>query len=70
MLGIVKADYAVAGGTDDALLDHLIGLLIEQRQTARKNKDFAASDAIRDKLAGFGIILEDKPGSITTWRRA
>lgn len=55
---------------DEALLDHLIGLLIEQRQQARQKKDFAAADAIRDKLAGFGIILEDKPGGITTWRRA
>lgn len=55
---------------DEALLDHLIGLLIEQRQQARQKKDFAAADAIRDKLAGFGIILEDKPGGITSWRRA
>ena len=69
VLGIVKDDYAVAGGGDENLLDHLIGLMIEQRQTARKNKDFAASDAIRDKLAAFGILLEDKPGGISTWRR-
>ena len=70
VLGIVKDEYAAAGGGDEELLDHLIGLMIEQRQTARKNKDFAASDAIRDKLAAFGILLEDKPGGITTWRRA
>ncbi len=70
VLGIVKDDYQTTGRSDDALLDHLIGLLIEQRQTARKNKDFAAADAIRDKLAEFGIVLEDKPGGITTWRRA
>ena len=69
VLGIVKDDYAVAGGGDEQLLDHLIGLMIEQRQTARKNKDFAASDAIRDKLASFGILLEDKPGGVSTWRR-
>ena len=69
VLGVVKDEYAAAGGGDDALLDHLVGLMIEQRQTARKNKDFAASDAIRDKLAGFGILLEDKPGGLSTWRR-
>ena len=69
VLGIVKDEYA-AGGSDDALLDHLIGLLIEQRQAARKNKDFAAADAIRDKLAAFGVLLEDKPGGVTMWRRA
>lgn len=70
VLGIVKDDYSAVGGADDALLAHLIGLLIELRQAARKNKDFATADAIRDKLARLGIILEDKPGGITTWRRA
>lgn len=70
VLGVVKDEYASAGGADDELLDHLIGMMIEQRKTARANKDFAASDAIRDKLAGFGITLEDKPGGISTWRRA
>ncbi len=69
VLGVVKDEYAMAGGGDEELLDHLIGLMIEQRKTARKNKDFAASDAIRDTLAGFGIILEDKPGGVSTWRR-
>jgi len=70
VLGIVKNEYALAGGADDQLLDHLISLMIEQRKAARANKDFAASDAIRDKLASLGIILEDKPGGLTTWRRA
>ncbi len=69
VLGIVKDEYTQAGGGDDELLDHLIGMMIEQRKDARANKDFAASDAIRDKLAEFGIVLEDKPGAVTTWRR-
>ncbi len=68
VLGVVPAEYAQAGGGDDALLDHLIGLLIQQRQEARKKKDFAAADAIRDKLTDFGIVLEDSPAG-TTWRR-
>jgi cysteinyl-tRNA synthetase len=68
-LGLLKDEYPEAYGADEGLLDHLICLMIEQRQAARKNRDFAASDAIRDKLAGFGIILEDKPGGLTAWRR-
>lgn len=68
VLGIVKEDYPSAGGSDEQLLDHLIGLMIEQRQAARKNKDFAAADKIRNKLAEFGIVLEDTPAG-TTWRR-
>jgi cysteinyl-tRNA synthetase len=69
VLGIVRDEYPQAGGGDDQLLDHLIGMLIGQRSEARANKDFATSDAIRDKLSEFGIVLEDKPGGECTWRR-
>ena len=69
VLGIVRDEYSQAGAADDALLDHLVGMLIAQRQEARANKDFAASDAIRDKLIAFGVVLEDKPGGKCTWRR-
>lgn len=68
VLGIVRKEYPHAAGGDEALVDHLIGLLIQQRQEARKKKDFAAADAIRNKLAEFGIVLEDSPAG-TTWRR-
>jgi cysteinyl-tRNA synthetase len=53
---------------DEALsaLDKLVQLLIEQRKLARDNKDFEASDRIRDQLKIAGIILEDEAGS-TNW---
>ena len=38
-----------------------IKALIEERNQARKNKDFARSDQIRDELKQQGIILEDTP---------
>jgi cysteinyl-tRNA synthetase len=53
------------GGADDAAIE----ALIEERLAARKARDFARADAIRDQLAGDGVILEDGPGG-TTWRRA
>ena len=43
--------------------------LIEKRQEARKNKDFALADEIRDKLTDMGIILEDTRQGVK-WRRA
>jgi len=42
---------------------------IAERLEARKNKDFAASDRIRDELAALGVVLEDSAG-VTTWRKA
>ncbi|PJK29055.1 cysteine--tRNA ligase [Minwuia thermotolerans] len=43
--------------------------LIAERQAARKAKDFARADAIRDELTGMGVVLEDGPEG-TTWRMA
>jgi cysteinyl-tRNA synthetase len=54
------------GGADT--LDGIMKLLIELRQTARTTKDFATSDAIRDRLAALGVTLEDRAGG-TEWNK-
>lgn len=46
-------------------LDSEIEALIEQRQEARKNKDWATADRIRDELKERGIILKDTPQGVT-----
>ena len=46
-------------------LDSEIEALIEQRQIARKNKDWATADKIRDDLKAQGIILKDTPNGVT-----
>lgn len=53
---------------EEALLDEEIEQLIEQRIEARKNKDFALADKIRDDLKERNIILEDTPQG-TRWKR-
>ena len=52
----------------EELLDEEIEQLINERIAARKAKDFARSDQIRDELNEQGIILEDTPQG-TRWRR-
>ena len=54
---------------EDDDLDAQVESLIEQRTAARKAKDFATADAIRDKLKDMGIILEDTPQGIK-WHKA
>jgi cysteinyl-tRNA synthetase len=44
-----------------AVVDVLVGALLEQRSAARAAKDFATADAIRDRLKAAGIELEDTP---------
>jgi cysteinyl-tRNA synthetase len=45
-----------------------IDRLIEDRHAARRRRDFAAADRIRDDLAGRGVLLEDSAGA-TRWKR-
>ncbi|WP_406678761.1 cysteine--tRNA ligase [Moorella sp. ACPs] len=46
---------------NDALLEGLMDIILSIRQEARQRKDWATADAIRDRLKGLGIILEDTP---------
>lgn len=75
ILGLLErdADVFMQGGTAGAesgegVSAEDIEALIAQRLEARANKDWAASDRIRDELAEQGIVLEDGAGG-TTWRR-
>ena len=51
------------------LLDEDIEKLIEERQAARKAKNFARADEIRDELSARGILLEDTREGVK-WKRA
>jgi cysteinyl-tRNA synthetase len=58
-----------AKASDDGALDGLVQEFIRMRAEAKARKDYAAGDAIRDRLAVLGIVLKDtKEG--TTWSRA
>lgn len=52
----------------EELLDEEVEALIEERNQARKDRDFQRADAIRDQLKEQGILLEDTPQGVR-WRR-
>jgi len=57
------------GKDASALSDAEIEKLIADRQAARKRRDFASSDRIRQELADHGIILEDNRDGSVRWKR-
>ena len=62
------AVLGVFGSEETEMLDAEIEELIIERQEARRNRDFARSDEIRDLLASKGIILEDTKDGLR-WKR-
>jgi cysteinyl-tRNA synthetase len=83
VLGLLSQDPAVylrsaarmptdpgSSGATEGLSEADIEARIQARLAARRAKNWAESDRIRKELADKGVILEDKPGGTTTWRRA
>jgi cysteinyl-tRNA synthetase len=57
------------GQASVSLTDAEVEAFVAERQAARKRRDFAASDRIRDELAGRGVILEDSRDGGVRWKR-
>ena len=74
ILGLLQrepAEYLKRGvAAADGLGEAEIEALIEARKAAKAGKNFAEADRVRAELTAAGIILEDKPGGLTEWRRA
>ena len=69
VLGIKANPEDISPATHDGPSDAEISTLVEQRLAAKKSKDFALADKIRDDLSAQGITLIDKPGNLTEWHR-
>lgn len=68
MIGLLERPPEAFLRSDQGVDVALIEKLISERTAARASKEWAKSDAIRDKLASMGVILEDGPQG-TVWRK-
>ena len=59
---------ATAGNSDHQFTEQQIEALIAERETARRNRDFARSDTIRKQLADGGVVVEDTKDGVR-WKR-
>ena len=63
-------EFLHAGLADDGDLETFVTEQIAARADAKKARNFAEADRIRAALLEKGIVLEDKPGGLTEWRKA
>jgi len=68
-IGLLQSDAEtfLKGGAGKGEID--VEAKIAERAAAKKSKDFVRADAVRKELEAAGIVLEDKPGGKTEWRR-
>ena len=66
VLGLFLVEPQAATEADEGLVAKLMDLVIEIRSNARKAKDFATADLVRNRLGEAGIVLEDRPDG-TGW---
>jgi cysteinyl-tRNA synthetase len=72
VLGVLQQDpdtYLKRSVGDKTMSDADIEALLDARRAARTARNFAESDRIRAQLSAAGILLEDKAGGATQWRR-
>ena len=68
VLGLFLTPPPAAVAADDGLVAKLMDLVIEIRANARKAKDFATADLVRNRLTAAGVVLEDRADG-TGWSR-
>jgi cysteinyl-tRNA synthetase len=68
LLDRIDSVFGVLGEVQEGMLEPEIEAMMEERFAARRNRDFARADQIRDDLAARGILLEDTPQG-TKWKR-
>ena len=73
ILGLLRQapqDFLRGGAVSGEINEEQVQARIQARAQAKRDKNFPEADRIRKELLGQGIVLEDKPGGITEWRKA
>ncbi len=68
LLDVLGIDLNAVAADDQQSIEPFVELLLEVRRELREAKQYALADSLRGRLAGLGVIVEDKPGGTSTWR--
>jgi cysteinyl-tRNA synthetase len=69
-IGLLQDDAeSFVRGAASAAGEMDVDALVAERNDAKKSKNFTRADEIRKQLDAAGIVLEDKPGGVTEWRK-
>ena len=68
IIGVLENNAQPAAQADAGLEDQLIETIVNLRQEARAAKNYAQADALRNKLAELGVVLEDTPQGVR-WKK-
>lgn len=69
VIGVLEDTWQGSSGADAEEYAKLMDVVLELRQTCRQQKQYELADAIRDKLAEIGVVIEDSPQG-ARWRKA
>jgi cysteinyl-tRNA synthetase len=68
MDGVLGVTTQPGGSRDEETVQELVSMVLAERDDARRRREFARSDSLRDRLAAVGIVVEDTAAG-SRWRR-
>lgn len=68
LMEVLGVDVLERGSHPGPAVGHFVELLLDVRRSLREARQWAIADSIRERLEQLGVVVEDMPGGVSTWR--